>query len=1575
MPIRAKHKDGALDRSASSWARAVALAGIRAVLPAILQAAAVQAQSVLPQGGSMVSGQARINAAANGLSITQNSVRAIIDWNRFSVGANGSVNFIQPSASSAILNRVTGSTASTIAGQINANGQLFLVNPNGIAITPSGTVRVGGGFVGSTLDISNANFNAGTLGFAGNGASAAVSNAGSISTAAGGFVGLIGGMVSNAGTIRVPLGKVGLGSGERATLDPTGDGFLQVAVPTGAVAANGQALVDVSGRVKAAGGRIEITAATAQQAVRDAVNVSGALSARSVSGHNGSIVLGGGAGGDVVVSGKLSTAGGQRQSGGTIVATGNHVELTSSARLDASGTSGGDILVGGDLHGSLDPQAKLFQGAVANAQTTTVQLGAVMNANGTTGRGGNVVVWSDVATDFRGTITATGAGPGSGGAVEVSSHGVLGYDGSVDVTAASGQTGTLLLDPYDVTISTGANSNMPFVAPFTPTGTNSVLSVTTLEIAIAHANVTVDTGGAGSQNGDITVANAVSIPVGGGDLTLSAARDINVNASITTNGSGLTLSSGRDINVNAGITTNGGGVTLGLSGSPGRSVNVMGTTIDTGGGNLVANASATDATSGITLSNATINVAGGTATLTGNSTSGPGISVLGSSNSLSSTGSGTISLIGGSGTTTGIMLNTNASLGSSGNVTLQGASGNGSGVGFAGGNSLTASGSLGVTGSSTSGAGIEFAGATSITNNGTLTLNGTSGSNHAIQFDSNASLTTFGTIPILATSTGGSAVDFAGGNSLTASGGNLGVTGLSTSGAGIEFAGATSIINNATLTLTGTSGSGNGIQLDSNASLTTSGTMPISGSSTGGAGVFASGNDAVSISNGSLKIQGSTASGSQAGIDLSSIGNSITNNNSGVLTLDGTGGDKLAATIASSSGDVVISDTSAVNQSGGTITAAKLLLSGAGAFSLGQANMVGTLAAANVGAVSFNNNQSLAIGTVQTTTGVAATGDVTVTVAGDLTIAATAQIQGASPVLSATTGFINNAGSNAVVANSGRWLVYSSAPGSDTFGTLNSGQTAIWNATYASLSPSSVTASGDRYVFALRPTLTFTSTTPPSKTYGSDVTAAIVGDYTIAGYQSAPGAFVSDTAASVFTGAASVTSAGAVATADVAGSPYTMTVAPGSLSAISGYAFAFQNNGQLTVNPEPVSVTALSGAGASTYGSQPANPGLSANGLRNNETVAVLTGLSTSWNISNNSDAGIYPLSVLGTLTNPNYIVTGSTGGSWTVNPAPVSVTALGGSSTAGSSPANPGLSATGLQNGQTVAALTGLRNSFGITSSSGAGSYILGVAGALTNPNYTVASVSPGTWTVVQLRGSLNIKPSAPSKPSALTTPPLPIAGSVVAPSASNASLITLNAVGRRGAAPARPSAVAPAGTGNPGNKDNAMPAVNAPAHAANNPDNSSAGPASAPAPAADQAPANNFVPQRLNRGALLSALARQFNELTRTTSVAKGAFATLSLGLTTGILSWLLRHGSLLSTLLSSMPLWRGFDPLMILSQGKRQALDHQPPSEVDRIFDEVRARGLIARLRRKLRHLNAKPSGIQPGWRADPNPPAEA
>jgi filamentous hemagglutinin family protein len=540
-----------------------------------------QAQNILPSHGVVTSGAASIGQAGANMTVNQTSSRAIVNWGSFSIGQGAGVTFNQPSSSSAILNRVTGSTTSTIAGQLQANGQVYLVNPNGIAITKTGAVQVGGGFVASRLGIADDDFNNGSLNFVGKGASAGASNAGSIAAAPGGFVGLLGGTVANSGVVSVPLGKVAMGSGEQATLNLTGDNFLQVAVPTNTKTADGQALIDVSGKVRAAGGSVQLRAATVAQAIRNAVNVPGELSVTSARASGGSIILGGGPGGDISVTGRLKasgrTAGGTiavgghdvalRQAklaagsakgrGGTVTLTGTRAVSLASSLVYASGaTGGGAIRIGGDFHGASD---------LTSAQTT-IDSTSTLNASATpSGDGGTVAVWSDATTNFAGRITATGgASGGDGGSVEVSAnpatHGVLDFTGWADLTAAKGKTGTLLLDPFDIVISTAPDSGGSFMMPnlenidYAPTAT-SVINTTTLETQLANANVTISTGLTGSPGadaGNITISSPVRWTTTNA-LTLTAENGIFVNSAI--NGGGTFSLTGASVAINAPIST------------------------------------------------------------------------------------------------------------------------------------------------------------------------------------------------------------------------------------------------------------------------------------------------------------------------------------------------------------------------------------------------------------------------------------------------------------------------------------------------------------------------------------------------------------------------------------------------------------------------------------------------------------------------------------------------------------------------------------------------------------------------------------------------------------------------------------------------------------------------------------------------------------------------------------------------------------------------------------------------------------------------------------------------------------
>ncbi|MES2054940.1 MAG: GLUG motif-containing protein [Pseudomonadota bacterium] len=477
----------------------------------------------LPTGGQLQAGAATITTpGAGSMQITQTSDRAIINWQSFSVGAGGHVDISQPSATAALLNRVTGSTTSEIAGQITANGRVFLVNPNGILITSTGTVRAAG-FTASTLDIADNDFMAG----ADETIVTAQRSGQEIGYLRNGFAGAMRG--DGKGLVQARVRALGA-SGEQA-LDLGGDGFLQVQVPS--------AGITVAGRITA--NDIVLTAGTARDMARGVVNVSGVLDATSVTGH-----------------------------GGTISLTGATVQLV-GATLDASGaTGGGAIRLGGDWQGS---------GTLAHATELEVDAASLIRSDARqSGDGGRIVLWSDERTQFSGAISARGAQSGAGGEAEVSSKGMLGFDGAVDLFGA--RSGTLLLDPRNVTIVAGSGGTLPG-GVYTPGANDSQIGATSITNALAAGtNVTITTGSTGAQAGNITVNSAISWS-GNAGLTLNAANNIIVNAAITATGTAnaaktVTLIAGRDINTSATISTVANGSGNAISFTAGRNISIGG---------------------------------------------------------------------------------------------------------------------------------------------------------------------------------------------------------------------------------------------------------------------------------------------------------------------------------------------------------------------------------------------------------------------------------------------------------------------------------------------------------------------------------------------------------------------------------------------------------------------------------------------------------------------------------------------------------------------------------------------------------------------------------------------------------------------------------------------------------------------------------------------------------------------------------------------------------------------------------------------------------------------------------------
>ena len=508
----------------------------------------------------MASGNVSINATSpTSLTISQSSRTGIVNWSSFSIGQGNQVQF--NNGSGATLNRVTGNVPSSINGVLSATGSVYLVNPSEVVVGPSGVVNTGGSFVASTLDVKDAEFRAGgALTFSGN-SNASVVNLGKIGSSKGDVV-LIARQVRNDGSLTARNGTAAMASGSEVVLSDgsLGNGKVSVRRPaqdgeirnSGAIRAaevelranggNIYALAGNTGRaitatgVASKGGRIFLTAEGGS------VNVTQKVVARriqaNVSPASTRAARGAFTGGDVVVSGDKVVIGGRIEAkgnggaGGTVVVTGTDVTLTSGAAIDASGTSGGTVLIGGDRAGGSDAALKFLPQAIANAQTTTIEAGATITANGTSGAGGNVVVWSDGTTSFGGTISATGL---RGGFIETSGHTFDFAGGSVN----AGPGGTWLLDPVDLTI-------------------NSTLAGTIATALNGGSNVTQLTSASGTGgNGDITVASGISWSTNA-TLTLSAYRNIVVDANIISSGGGGVVLRADNAGTGTGMISGGG---------------------------------------------------------------------------------------------------------------------------------------------------------------------------------------------------------------------------------------------------------------------------------------------------------------------------------------------------------------------------------------------------------------------------------------------------------------------------------------------------------------------------------------------------------------------------------------------------------------------------------------------------------------------------------------------------------------------------------------------------------------------------------------------------------------------------------------------------------------------------------------------------------------------------------------------------------------------------------------------------------------------------------------------------------
>lgn len=411
--------------------------------------------SANPQGGVVVSGNASFESTDNSLTVNQYTQEAWIDWDSFSIGSEETVNINQLISEGLTVNRVTGNDLSEIFGQLNSNGTVYLINPNGILFSESSRVDVGGLFATDHWLSTDGTLTSASV------SSAGVKVLGEIHSRE--ELTLLSGSIENAGVLSANNVQLLGSSGALLHLDDAG--VVSVLVPasneesswvknTGAVTANGQVFL----------GSPHKNDWLNQLAAENKVSVSGDLIAQDIKIQGSSVDLI-----DAQLTAQLidiesqsNTHIGQttiQSNDGTVRIRGEDIQLHSHTSVDAGS---GQLTIGGYFQGQDDDN---------NAQFVHVSSSVHLYGNGGThGNGGEIILWSDGTTSFHGNIEAKGGvETGDGGFVEVSGKETLVFRGDVLTTASNGQMGLLLLDPDTITIADGAGASADTDGTVAPT--------------------------------------------------------------------------------------------------------------------------------------------------------------------------------------------------------------------------------------------------------------------------------------------------------------------------------------------------------------------------------------------------------------------------------------------------------------------------------------------------------------------------------------------------------------------------------------------------------------------------------------------------------------------------------------------------------------------------------------------------------------------------------------------------------------------------------------------------------------------------------------------------------------------------------------------------------------------------------------------------------------------------------------------------------------------------------------------------------------------------------------------------
>ena len=440
------------------------------------------AQSIIPaaDGTGTLVGPDGNRYDIDGGSFSSNGTNQFHSFEQFNLNANEIANFLTNPQTQNILTRVVGGNASLLNGLIQVTGgnaNLFLMNPAGIVFGNDASLNVSGSFAATTA--SGIGFEGGWFNASGsnnysllNGSPnrfvftstqpGSILNAGNLAVDPEKTIALLGGTVVNTGNLSAPGGNITIAAIPGETLVRISqEGMalsLEVEPQTNSGEQNAEDVVHPLSFNPVALPEL-LTQANLGHATAVTVNTDGSLrltgSGIAIPSETGTAIISGTLNSSTQNS-KLKTQ--NSVTAGSINVLGDRVALF-SAQLDASGAEGGGtVRIGGDFQGR-GPFFRATQTIVS--EDSSILVDALEQGNG-----GQAIVWADRLTRFYGNISARGgASKGDGGLVEVSGKELLVFTGHVDASAPAGNSGTVLLDPKNITISDRNSPLATFLNP------------------------------------------------------------------------------------------------------------------------------------------------------------------------------------------------------------------------------------------------------------------------------------------------------------------------------------------------------------------------------------------------------------------------------------------------------------------------------------------------------------------------------------------------------------------------------------------------------------------------------------------------------------------------------------------------------------------------------------------------------------------------------------------------------------------------------------------------------------------------------------------------------------------------------------------------------------------------------------------------------------------------------------------------------------------------------------------------------------------------------------------------------